>query len=265
MRKIPGGYILQPRKIDESQVMREPPVVREVWLYLLRRVSHRDGDTPGMVRGSGIFKFSEIQEALSWYVGFRKMKYSKPQITKVLRRLREGNMIATAKETSGIRVTILNYDFYQDPKNYEGNDEDRMKESRRKHEGNALLKEDKNVRSEERIQASSEACGLAPTDPSSVPPKKRPKTATAIPDEFPLTDEMIAFAQRQGCNGNIQAITEAFLDYHRAKGSRFKDWAAAWRTWIRNEVKFRKPGPPVSRKTQHNLAVIQDFLSRGEQ
>lgn len=30
----------------------------------------------------------------------------------------------------------------------------------------------------------------------------------------------------------------AWLDHHAAKGSRFADWAAAWRTWARNAVKF---------------------------
>lgn len=32
--------------------------------------------------------------------------------------------------------------------------------------------------------------------------------------------------------------TEQWLDYHRAKGSRFKDWDASWRTWMRNQGKF---------------------------
>lgn len=29
-----------------------------------------------------------------------------------------------------------------------------------------------------------------------------------------------------------------FKDHHRAKGSRFVDWDAAWRTWIRHAVEF---------------------------
>ena len=31
---------------------------------------------------------------------------------------------------------------------------------------------------------------------------------------------------------------QAFIDYHAAKGSAFKDWAAAYRTWLRNVVKY---------------------------
>ena len=40
--RIKGGYILQPRVIDESDLIHEAPVVRELWLYLLRNVNHKD-------------------------------------------------------------------------------------------------------------------------------------------------------------------------------------------------------------------------------
>jgi hypothetical protein len=36
----------------------------------------------------------------------------------------------------------------------------------------------------------------------------------------------------------VDAETENFRDHHRAKGSAMKDWTAAWRTWMRNAVKF---------------------------
>ena len=37
---IKGGYILQPRIIDSSGASKLPPCAREVWLYILRNVSH---------------------------------------------------------------------------------------------------------------------------------------------------------------------------------------------------------------------------------
>lgn len=126
---IYGGYILQPRCIDDSDIMHEPPVVREVWFYLLRRVNHTDNGK--FERGTNFFRFKEIQEALHWYVGYRKKTYSKPQLTKAIRRLRERNMIETMKATRGLRVSILNYNYYQDPKNYESNGEGNTKETRR--------------------------------------------------------------------------------------------------------------------------------------
>lgn len=35
-----------------------------------------------------------------------------------------------------------------------------------------------------------------------------------------------------------------FLDHHRAKGNRFKNWKAAWGTWTRNSVKWSKGSQP---------------------
>ena len=77
------------------------------------------------------------------------MRYSKPQLTKSLRRLREGNAIATSKATRGIYITILNYDYYQDPANYESNTEETTKVSRRKREGRTINKNVKEVKNKE--------------------------------------------------------------------------------------------------------------------
>lgn len=147
---IHGGYILQPRCFDESDSSKFPPVTRELWFYLLRKVNHRDSGK--FKRGQGFFCLSDIQDDLSWYVGYRKNKYSKPQLTKSLRRLREGNMIATMRATRGIIVTVLNYDTYQNPKLYEGNDEGHAKETRRKRGGHTKNKNDKNDKNDKKKQ-----------------------------------------------------------------------------------------------------------------
>ena len=130
---------MQPRVFDNSEASKMPPVTRELWFYLLRNVNFSDNGK--IKRGQGFFRFEDIQNALAWYVGYRKMMYSKPQLTKSLRRLCEGNMVETAKETRGIMVTICNFDHFQDPKNYEGNGEGITKKSRRKNGGNTILEE----------------------------------------------------------------------------------------------------------------------------
>jgi hypothetical protein len=135
---IKGGYILQPRVFGESDASKMPPVTREIWMYILRKVNH--SDSKQFKRGQGFFRFSDIQNDLCWYAGYRKIMYSKPQITKSLRRLCEGNMTATMKATRGIVITVCNYDHYQNPKNYEGNDEKITKEPRRKRSGRTINK-----------------------------------------------------------------------------------------------------------------------------
>lgn len=141
---IKGGYILQPRKIDDSPVIHESPVTRELWFYLLRNVNYTDGCQ--FIRGQGFFRLSEIAEDLHWWVGYRKMKYSKSSLTKALRRLCEGNMTETMKAKRGVIVTVLNYDIYQDPTKYEGNCDGSMKVLRRITKGVTIPKERKEIK-----------------------------------------------------------------------------------------------------------------------
>jgi hypothetical protein len=138
---IKGGYILQPRLWDQSKAAGFPPIVRELWHYLLRNVNYTDNEI--CKRGEGYFNLETIQKDLSWMVGYRLMKYSKPQLTKSLRRLREANMIATPKATHGVFVSVINFNYYQNPDNYERNGEETTKATRRKWEGNANKKEKK--------------------------------------------------------------------------------------------------------------------------
>lgn len=130
--KIKSGYILQPRLLDVGSMKNRPPIERELWLYILRNVNYRDTDL--CKRGTGFFQLTQIAEDLSWYVGARKVKYKIPALSKALRRLCEGNATATTRATRGIYITVCNYDYYQDPRNYEGNDEGITKELRRQSE-----------------------------------------------------------------------------------------------------------------------------------
>jgi hypothetical protein len=74
----------------------------------------------------------------------------------------------------------------------------------------------------------------APT-PKEIGPRKRGTTA---PDHFDITDKLRGWAADTTPGLDLDAETENFLDHHRAKGSTFKSWDAAWRTWMRNAVKF---------------------------
>lgn len=61
---------------------------------------------------------------------------------------------------------------------------------------------------------------------------------TLAPDSFPVTEEMAEYASKQGITDQhtLADQTERFLLHHRAKGSKFSNWYAAWQTWIRNFV-----------------------------
>jgi len=75
--------------------------------------------------------------------------------------------------------------------------------------------------------------------PVPVPEKKilaiARKRATQWPDTLHLTPERTLWAHQLGVD---PAEWNAFRDHHQAKGSRFVDWDAAWRTWLRRAPQF---------------------------
>lgn len=138
--KIIGGYYIKARKIKESSIAHAPPHVREIWDYLLREANHAGKKKYGEVlkRGQILTTYDEIRESLHWMVGWRKHRYSKGQCEiamKFLRRpSRKGSMITTRKTTRGMVITINNYCYYQDPKNYESyNESDKESHNRTRH------------------------------------------------------------------------------------------------------------------------------------
>lgn len=66
---------------------------------------------------------------------------------------------------------------------------------------------------------------------------------TRVPEEFPLTDAMRAWAGSQHPTVKVDRETAKFLDYHGAKGSLFVDWTKAWQNWIRRSEEFAPSQP----------------------
>lgn len=158
---IPNGYVLSSRKLLESSIMRKPPLYYKVWGWLLLKAQHKPYKS--LKRGELITSIPEIIEAMSYKVGYRTMKPSKKQIWGILNWMREPYdginedsrmepMIETTKVTHGLRIRIVNYDFYQNPANYEGNsgsnDEVIAKGTRRKRQGTNNNNNDNNVKND---------------------------------------------------------------------------------------------------------------------
>lgn len=129
---IPGGYILISRRLIDSEIWEKPPLYLKVWIYILSKARHRADK--GFERGELLISIPELQEACSHKIGFRKETPTKKQIFNILEFLRnpyDGNddshtsatMIGTTKTTRGLVVKVHNYNVYQDPKNYERNNE----------------------------------------------------------------------------------------------------------------------------------------------
>lgn len=108
--KIPGGYYIKARKIQESDIMRLSPCTREVWDWLLCNANYKTGEV--------MASYNDVRYALAWYVGWRKRMYTTEQIKVAYEALRKTTRITTRKTTRKTVVTIKNYLYYQDPSSY---------------------------------------------------------------------------------------------------------------------------------------------------
>ena len=144
---IKGGYYLKARIIQESEIATAPPHVREIWDWLLKEANHKNVGT--IKRGQTIRTYKDIQEGLHWMIGYRKETYKKWHCEIAMKWLTNRQMITTTKTTRGLVITICNYDYYQDAKNYEKDSDNHNKATRKPQCTDTINKNDKNVKNEE--------------------------------------------------------------------------------------------------------------------
>lgn len=76
------------------------------------------------------------------------------------------------------------------------------------------------------------------------PAKPKRKTATRIPEDWDCSVKLGEWAMEQGLTrGEVVSAIENFIDHWRAASgqkARKHDWNAAFRTWIRNEIKWQR-------------------------
>ena len=65
------------------------------------------------------------------------------------------------------------------------------------------------------------------------------RQSTTLSDNWVLSDKNLEDAYERGfTEGEIYHEANQFKNYHQSKGSKFKSWDAAWRTWLGNARKF---------------------------
>lgn len=72
--------------------------------------------------------------------------------------------------------------------------------------------------------------------------KLRRRLELPLPDGWVPSDRNIADAEaRNFTSREIDENAERFRNHHHAKGTRYRDWDAAWRTWLGNARRFSAP------------------------
>lgn len=82
------------------------------------------------------------------------------------------------------------------------------------------------------------------------PKPSKPKRACQLPDGWVPNERNIKdAADRNFSQQEIDHEADQFRNYHHAKGTTYKNWDAAWRTWLGNARKFSR-GTSVNTATQ---------------
>lgn len=93
-------------------------------------------------------------------------------------------------------------------------------------------------------------CGLGRTAPASQAPKPA-KRATQIPEDFYPNETGVTYAEQRKVS--LAMELQSFRNFHQAKGSTFKDWQAAWRTWCDKAVEFGRTGNAPAKQSPESF------------
>lgn len=97
---------------------------------------------------------------------------------------------------------------------------------------------------------------------------EKAKRACQLPADFAPGDDHRALAAELGLS--LDREWSKFADHHRARGTVFKDWDAALRTWLRKSLDFgTKPGPASAPMAPAALAASKEahkvFVEEGSE
>ena len=94
------------------------------------------------------------------------------------------------------------------------------------------------------------------TTPPSSPPQKpeRKKQRTQVDPAFYPDAALLAWTAEKGWDQRrVDAEVEQFREHHAARGNVMLRWDMAWRTWVRNGIKFDARRPSNARTTQADM------------
>jgi uncharacterized protein YdaU (DUF1376 family) len=92
------------------------------------------------------------------------------------------------------------------------------------------------------------------------PPKPKAKRAVSLPKDWVPSDKNIEDARaRNFTDQEIEDEANRFRDYHLARGTTFKDWNAAWRTWLGNVRRYAPSRSAYAPRPSAGDALLAGF------
>lgn len=188
---VTGGYFIIARKLFYGLLMSSPPLYMKLWIWMLANAFWKDADK--LKRGQLLTSIDGMRDAMSYQVGYRKMRPTRDEIRSPYEAFMKASMITITKTTRGMVITICNYDYYQDFKNYESHNEP-LNENTAKPLNTPHYREGSNK--EENIKPSSSSLDEAALEPDFYLTKKKKKLIGKRLDTFNLFWE--AFGYQKG-------------------------------------------------------------------
>jgi len=164
VKHIQGGGFTLARKVFNSPVWHKDPMCLKLWIWIIGRASYKDHEKNGYTyqRGEFVTTYSEIGKALFYTHNRKPIKPTIKKIRIMLQWLESEGMICvnplkpercrTGADTTaltrayvGIKITVINYDTYQDSESYKGRHKGRDLSEQGHNNNKGILKRDKNI------------------------------------------------------------------------------------------------------------------------
>lgn len=150
----------------------------------------------------------------------------------------EGRRIVRLNPSRSWGWRVVNYQHYRELRDEEARrDYQRQYWHKRKDKNSTAL----NKTQPNSTHAEAEVEADADKKLASARREARKARAQPMPADFTLTPERQAYAEKQLPNVDAKALFDSFLDHHRAKGTMFCDWNAAWQNWVRRAFTYGYP------------------------
>lgn len=222
--------------ILDSTIWETPTPIRIVWITMLA-MADRDGiveaSVPGLAKRAGVDR-TQCEQALAMFLA--------PDPDSRTRAF-EGRRIEELE--GGWR--LVNYEAYRDRMDADDRRKKDAERQRRKRERDGAMSRDSHVLSRDVTDVTdvttsdqAQAQAQAQTRPDKTKRARGARPMCILPDDWEPNPIAVTRAGHLGLDP--AATAEHFRDHHRSKASRFADWDAAFRTWLRNAVRFGTPG-----------------------
>ena len=224
----------------------EPLSRREAWLWLISAASWkkrtiRVGGAPAEIdRGQLTHSIRFMAEAWNW---------PKTNVARFLDQLEHESLIGTETVHGQTIITICKYDEFQ---RVSLPDRDNSGTQTGTEVGQKWDKEEDIKYIEEGKRGAN-----APTPIRELgkPPAKRPRRSgegCLIPDDFALSDKMRQYAASRNLVGvYAEQLFSKFCNNARAKGVRYLNWEAGWRTWVDRQVEWNSQAQQQASPRRH--------------